>query len=436
MLRDDRRGLSCPRASTARCPGRPCPGEHDFGVCRHLAGLQAWRSLATEVQSRSIFAGDGEFVPGLEPADDRLRVGLWCPGLGLGGAEVWQLALARAVDPDRIAWTGAGVIEGRGSCDPRMVRELGAIMPIGYGLDAARTIASASDVIVSWAVTSVPAMMDGLERPPSVVLACHFPAESPWGPATESFLEGVGRFVAVSELAVASAPPAIRGRVEVIWNAVDADRLRVQRDRATIRHGWGVPPDALVAGYLGRLSPEKDPDAMIRLARGLAPPWHVVLVGEGRERASLAARIEAERLDRVHLVGGDTRAGDVLQGFDTLVVPSRYESFGLTLAEGLWVGLPVIATASGLAKLDPSLVREISVGAGTEELARAVLADHRDRVGTSARVEQARSFALDRLGLERFGREWTELMIRSKPRHPVPRTLASRELTGLPGGIS
>ena len=59
------------------------------------------------------------------------------------------------------------------------------------------------------------------------------------------------------------------------------------------------------------------------------------------------------------------RTGSTWSGADTvrratcsgpsirLVVPSRYESFGLTLAEGLWAGVPVVATRSGLAKLVP-----------------------------------------------------------------------------------
>lgn len=308
------------------------------------------------------------------------------------------------------------MIEGRGSTDPRMANELGSVMPVGYGLDAARKLAMACDVIVSWSITSVPEILAGLETRPKMVVACHFPAESPWGPGTQECLAGVDRFVAVSELAVESAPPSIRDRVEVIWNAVDPRRLVVHRDRSAMRASWGVPPGALVAGYLGRLSTEKDPSAMNRLAAGLPSPWHVVVVGEGRERAFLAAEIRSRNLDQVHLVGGDLSPGDVLNAFDTLVVPSRYESFGLTLAEGLRAGVPVISTRSGLAKLVPGLVREVEVGAGSRALAAAVLADREDPEGTRSRVEKARAFAKDRLGLDRFGREWTDLLIRSGER--------------------
>ena len=350
------------------------------------------------------------------PADGRVRVGLWCPCLGLGGAEVWQLTLARSVDPGLISWSGAVVLEGRSAADARMAGVLGSIMPVGYGHDAARTLAAASDVVISWAVASVSDLLRGVESPPSVVVACHFPVESSWGPGTEAMLSGVERFVGVSELAIESIPATIRDRVEVIWNAVDSGRLEVHRDRRAMRATWGVPEDAPVAGFVGRLAPEKDPWAMLRLAEGLPEPWHVVVVGDGREGAGMAEAIEARGLDRAHLVGGDLGVGDVLNAFDTLIVPSRYESFGLTLAEGLWVGLPVVATRSGLAKLVPGLVREITVGATAIELAGAVLADRREPKSTEARVERARAFARDRLAPARFGREWTALLTRSAAR--------------------
>ena len=414
MQRDHRRGLTCPVVAGWTCPTEPCPGGTDPEVCRHLDRLRAWQRLPTDAQSSRIWAGPGGFEPSTRPDGGRLRVGLWCPCLGLGGAEVWQLALGRAVDPALISWKGAAVLEGRSAADPRMARELESIMPVGYGREAARSLASVCDVVVSWAVTSVPDLLSGIDGPPpSVVVACHFPGESPWGPGTEAMLSGVDRFVGVSELAVESIPGSIRDRVEVIWNAVDERRLAIHRDRSTMRAAWGVPPGAIVAGFLGRLSPEKDPGAMIRLAEGLPEPWHVVLVGEGRERASLLDAVESRGLDRVHLVGGDLAAGDVLNGFDTLVVPSRFESFGLSLAEGLWAGLPVVATRSGLAKLRPGLVREVVVGAGSVELARAVLDDRADPEGTTARVEMARTFALDRLSVGRFGRDWTRLLMES-----------------------
>lgn len=413
MQRQDRRGLrACPESQGVTCLKSPCPGESDRGVCRHLDRLHAWRDVPRDDQGDRIWAGDSTFHVTTEPSRDRIRVGLLCPCLGLGGAEVWQLALARAVDHDAIVWQGAAVIDGPTSCDPWMESELGSLMPVGFGLNAARRLAASCDIVISWAVTDIPSLLAGLEQPPLVVIACHFPAESPWGEGTGALLEGVSLFVAVSELAVESTPTSIRDRIEVIWNAVEPQRMEIQRPRSSIRASWGVPDEALVAGYLGRLSPEKDPDAMIRLATQLPEPWHVVIVGEGRERNALEQRVEDQQLGRTHVVGGSALPGDVLRAFDTLVVPSRYESFGLTIAEGLWAEIPVVATRSGIARLVPGLVREIEVNASAQDLAAAVLADRDDPSGTLSRVKLAHLFAKSRLGVERFGREWTELLLR------------------------
>ena len=392
-------------------PGR-APALDGDGQARHLAALAAWRRRTPDERRLAFGDDDAAFQPAIEPARGRVRVGLFCPCLGLGGAEAWQLSLARAVDPGRIAWRGAVVTEGRQGVAPAMLGALAGRMPVGFGLGAARALARACDVIVSWSVLDYRALFRGMDPPPRVALACHFPGERPWSAAAEEWLGRVDRRVAVSELALDSLPGRLRAGTRVIWNAVDDDRLAPTQPVAATRAGWGVPEGARVIGYLGRLSPEKDPAAMLRLADELPPPWHVVLVGDGRERPALADAIRRRGLDRAHLVPGTGAVGDALAAFDGLVVPSRFESFGLTMAEGLRVGIPVIATRSGLARLVPGLVREVGFEPSGPELARAVRLDHEaDRPATRDRVLRARVFAADRLDLSRFGREWTNLIV-------------------------
>jgi hypothetical protein len=91
-------------------------------------------------------------------------------------------------------------------------------------------------------------------------------------------------------------------------------------------------------------------------------------------------------------------------------MPSEFESFGLALAEGLWAGVPVVATRTGLAKLVAGIVREIPVGASGPVLAAAVLADAADPVGTRDRVSQAQAFVRKRLTLARLRQEWMEFL--------------------------
>ncbi len=401
MFRQHQRGLT-EQASAAI--------ELDPAVGRHRAALASWRQRSPEEQWLAIGGDDVPFAPGIEPARGRIRVGLFCPCLGLGGAEAWQLALASAVDPAAVVWRGAVVTEGKRSVTPTMLGQLSQRMPVGYGLAAARTLASAVDVVVSWSVLDHDALCRGLDRAPKVILACHFPGEMPWTDAAEQLLARVDRLVAVSELAVDSLPGRLRSRADVIWNAVDPARLVPMRSPQQTRAGWGLPEGSKVAGYLGRLAPEKDPDALLRLAEHLPDPWSLVLVGDGREEPALRAKIDLFGLDRVRLIPGTDAVGTALAAFDALIVPSRYESFGLTMAEGFWAGVPVISTHVGLAKLVPGLVREIGFVPSGAELAHAVIADATEVESTQQRVKAAQTFARDRLDLALFGRNWTALI--------------------------
>ena len=383
----------------------------DPAVAAHLATLAGWRRRSPEEQWLALGGEDIPFAPGVEPADGRIRVGLFCPCLGLGGAEAWQLALADAVNPDALIWRGAAVTEGKRSVAPAMLGQLARRMPVGFGLGAARTLAAACDVIISWSVLDHEFLFRGLERPPRVALACHFPAELPWTAAAEQLLSRVDRLVAVSELAVDSLPGSLRTRADVIWNAVDATRLVPTEHPDATRAAWGLAPGSPVAGYLGRLSPEKDPGAMLRLAEHLPESWSVVIVGDGREDETLRARIAGLDANRVRLVPGTAEVGNALAAFSTLVVPSRFESFGLTMAEGFRAGVPVISTRVGLAKLVPGLTRPIGFVSSGTEIAEAILADHQSPRATADRVARAQGFARERLDLGRFGREWTDLIL-------------------------
>lgn len=343
--------------------------------------------------------------PDAGPDGGRLRVGLWSPVLYEAGAEAWMLALARAL-AGRVSWRGLAVA-APGAVVAAMAGRFAPLMPVAHGRDACTALAASCDVVVSWAMSDVPGLLAGLPRPPRVVNVCHAPVDSAWGMSSYRDPAGIDAYVAVSELALGPICESRRAGARVIWNCVDESRMRWSRGWAEMRKLWGVPAGAKVAGYMGRLSPEKGPAAMPRMLAHLPPEWHAVLVGSGLEGPAVAA--EAARLgvaDRLHLAGPDHAAGDVLHAVDALVVPSDYESFGLTLAEGLWAGVPVVSTPVGLARIVPGLTREVPIGADGAAIAAAVLADRADPAGTAARVGHARSFARSRLSLARFAREW------------------------------
>lgn len=369
------------------------------------AALDAWRALSHEEQVARMAERSGLApFPSRGTDGGRLRVGQWAPLLFEAGAEAWMLTLARSL-ADRVSWRGLAVASPQ-SIDPAMSGRFRPFLPVAAGRDACRALAADCDVVVSWAMPDVPGLLAGLQAPPKVVSVCHSPVDSEWGMASYRDPAGIDAYVAVSELALGPICESRRAGARVIWNAVDEPRMVWTRGRAEMRRSWGVPAGAKVAGYMGRLAPEKDPHAMLRLAASLPENWHVAIVGDGLMRPRLDREKWDRGLTRVHFLGPDNRAGDVLHALDTLIVPSEYESFGLTLAEGLWLGTPVVSTPVGIARLCPDLTREVPVGADGPTLAAAVLADDSDRAGTIARVARGIRFASDRLSMDRFAREW------------------------------
>lgn len=120
------------------------------------------------------------------------------------------------------------------------------------------------------------------------------------------------------------------------------------RDEAeSVRTGLGVPTEATLFAFVGRLVPEKGVDLLIRaLPRGDQAPWHLMIVGEGPDRQRLEALIPPSAREQVHFTGFHephaVRA--VYRAADTLVVPSRVEPWGNVVTEAMAAGLPIIAS--------------------------------------------------------------------------------------------
>lgn len=135
---------------------------------------------------------------------------------------------------------------------------------------------------------------------------------------------------------------------------VDVDRpVRPDDWKRRARERWQLPEEVVVLLALQRLERRKGVDVLIDaipLMRNCAVPFLVLVVGEGSERASLECQAAARSVQGVMRFLGavsDSDRDDLMELADLLVVPSRHEGQGLTIAEAGAASTPAIATNSG-----------------------------------------------------------------------------------------
>ncbi len=93
--------------------------------------------------------------------------------------------------------------------------------------------------------------------------------------------------------------------------------------------------------YVGRLSPEKNLEALVALFATL-PDYHLTLIGQG----PLEAKLQAMLPKNVSLMGHvpNEALATWYQSHDIFILPSTKEPWGLVVEEALYYGLPVIAS--------------------------------------------------------------------------------------------
>ena len=108
----------------------------------------------------------------------------------------------------------------------------------------------------------------------------------------------------------------------------------------------GVPPGTKLVLALGRLHRNKAFDVLIPAMTRL-PQAHLVIAGDGPERASLQALAAQHGLERrVHLPGWRQDTAALLAGCDVVVCPSRSEPLGNVVVEAFSARRPVVAAAA------------------------------------------------------------------------------------------
>ena len=141
------------------------------------------------------------------------------------------------------------------------------------------------------------------------------------------------------------------GQVVTVINGVDTSTFRPGSKVGTLRQRLGIGADSIVVGHVARLAPIKNQllliDAFAAFHRD-AKNAHLVIVGDGPERASLEQRIRELTLEAsAHLVGTFDDTAPLYREFDIFVLCSRAEGTSMSILESMASGVSIIATRVG-----------------------------------------------------------------------------------------
>ena len=133
-------------------------------------------------------------------------------------------------------------------------------------------------------------------------------------------------------------------KIQRIYNPIDyADIL--QRSAQPLLLPPDEEPDQVRLLMVGRFKPAKGHEYAVEALALLPEKFSLYLVGDGELESDLEAL--ARRLGvrgRVHFLGFHSNPYQWMRWADVLLVPSRWEGFGLVLAEASGVGIPAVAS--------------------------------------------------------------------------------------------
>ncbi|NTV92296.1 MAG: glycosyltransferase family 4 protein [Chlorobiaceae bacterium] len=140
-----------------------------------------------------------------------------------------------------------------------------------------------------------------------------------------------------------------------IHNAVDTIAVRdlVHSEGSLALKRLYCQPGRVIFGYIGRLSREKGVDVLFDAFSLLSVRYAgicLLVVGDGPEKQALEVLCRDEEWgNRVFFTGKLTwqQAMQHLAIMDVVVVPSRFEGFGLSAVEAMAASKPVIAAKAG-----------------------------------------------------------------------------------------
>lgn len=179
---------------------------------------------------------------------------------------------------------------------------------------------------------------------------------------------------------------------------------------STFREEFGIPFNAKLIGFVGRLEPVKDCSLFIKTIPRVIksnPDSHFVVVGDGSERKSLESLVTELCIEnRVSFCGFRDDTMNVFQSLDLYVLPSINEGIPLAMLEAMSHGVPVVATrVGGIPEVIKDKVNGILVPPkNIEALAESIVESLSNPNETAKRILEAKKTIINEYDM----RKWIE----------------------------
>lgn len=140
-------------------------------------------------------------------------------------------------------------------------------------------------------------------------------------------------------------------KLSVVMNAVDEGALLADANVSLNSDVIETLEDKFIIGMVGRIDLQKGPDIFIKMAKIVKediPNAYFVIVGDGKMKNEIKKLADENNLsDSLLITGWVNNTAMYIKQFDISILLSRWEGFGLVLAEYMFLNKPIISTNVG-----------------------------------------------------------------------------------------
>ena len=206
-------------------------------------------------------------------------------------------------------------------------------------------------------------------------------------------------------------------KINVIFNGIDIERYDEKKlFYVQNKENLKISTGKFIIGMVGRISNQKATDTFIRVAYEVKKKIknaYFIIVGDGEDRQALTKLIDELGLNRDVLITGWVQDPyEYIEVFDVAMLLSRWEGFGLAIAEYMLAEKPIIATnVDAIPNLIDNYKNGILVNVDTiEETVDAIINIYGDKTLTDKLIKNAKNKVRKEFDVKRVALQHEEII--------------------------